>query len=114
MNNSTMYVICSKDTKDAHKVKDFMMETCYITKQEFSKEIIDNCKKKALKLLFESDGMEADFDENYYVVNESGELIGHLYDGEVLWYAEFNKGGPYEKDYKNVNGEYVRLGFSRW
>ena len=115
MNNSKkMWVLCAKDTFGARKVNGFMMGVNYIVQQEFDEEIIENCRKKAWKLLYECDDMEAEFDETYYVVRENGELIGHLYDEEVLWYDDFREGGQYEKAYKNVNGEYVRLGFSRW
>ena len=71
-------------------------------------------KRKSWNLVFASDGMDAEFLTDSYVVTETGELKGHLVARIVLWYADFTKGGKHENSYKRVAGDLVRLGFSRW
>lgn len=113
-NTSTMWVICSKDTAGAREVNGYPHGSAYIIRKEFPEAVVQRCEKRAWNVVFASDGMDAVPLTDYYVVTESGELKGHLFDGTVLWYADFTSGGLHEKSYKNVNGDLVRLGFSRW
>ena len=88
--------------------------SAYLVKKEFPQEIIQMCKRKSWNLVFASDGMDAEFLTDYYVVTETGELKGYLVAETVLWYEDFDKGGKHEKSYKRVDGNLVRLGFSKW
>lgn len=113
-NESTMWEICPKNTIGARKVNAYPKGVTYIVQREICEDIILSCKKKAWRLVFASDGMEAELLTNYYVISESGDLMGHLVGKTVLWYADFDKGGNHEYSYINLDGDLVRLGFSRW
>lgn len=72
------------------------------------------CKKASWRLLFASDGMDAELPTEHYVADKSGERKGHLVGKTILWYADFDTGGKHERSYMRVDGDLVRLGFSRW
>lgn len=58
--------------------------------------------------------MDAELFTDHYVVTNDGELKGHLIGRTVLWYEDFDTGGKHEHSYMRVDGDLVRLGFSRW
>ena len=113
-NTYTMWEICEEWTKGAVKVNGMPSGCAYIVQKEFPEEDVNMCEKKAWNLVFESDGMEAAFMTETYVVDRRCNLRGHLLSGTVLWYADFDRGGRYEYEYVKVGRDMVRLGFSRW
>ena len=110
----TMWVVCGRDTPGARAVNGYPRGTAYITERVFEEAEILRCRKKSWNLLFASDGMDGEFYTDTYVVDEAGELVGHYLCGKVLWYADFSRGGDHDNSYTWLDGDLVRLGFSRW
>jgi len=111
---TSMWVLCDETTRGAKEVDGYPTGKVYIVRRDFSEDVVSACKRAAWNVLFYSDGMDEALPVSSYIVTECGELKGHLYDGTVLWYADFDTDGRHETSYKRVNGALVRLGFSRW
>ena len=108
-----MWILCDAETPGAREVNGYPSGTAYIVRRNFPEVMVQLCKYNALYVLF-ADGSDAETLTESYVVNRKVELIGHIYDGIVLWHQDFAPGGAHENSFKRVNGELVRLGFSRW
>ena len=110
----TMWVLCEEGTPGARKMPGYPKGSVYIKRESFPDDVVRQCRRKAWNLLFKSDGMDAPFETDTFVLSGEGELKGHYYGGTILWYDDFSEGGEHFRKYRRVGGDLVRLGFSRW
>ena len=88
-----MWVLCSPETPGAREVNGYPAGKAYVVRRMFPEEVVQLCKMAAPNVLF-SDGSDAETLTESYVVDRNVELMGHIYDGVVLWHEDFDEGGP--------------------